>query len=363
MAAQLRGVLDDDADAARELEVLEEERDAHERAIVRARDAAPTCPTRCRAAGAPVRVAFVGQRTYFEACAPAAPAGGVDPRFIDFRGGAETGPMLDELRALRARTPSWSSGPRSCPPARSPRVRAPVLGFLTEPLPRAGPRAAPQPGVQPRRAARASTAATSTASICFDPLRLGRGGRAAAGLALHAAAGRRPPLPRADAVAPPAAGRSSSGYSTMHREDDAAAAQARVRPPALRPRADGRGAARGARRPPTSGINVHGDALAASSFENRVLLHLAAGHLVALRAAGADASAWSPASTTSRSATATSSTCACTSSPRAGRLRPRARSAATTTAAQFRASQVWPRVIARPVRRPRARSAPSARSR
>ena len=39
MAPQLRGVLDDDADAAGELEVLEEERDAHEFGrIVRARD-------------------------------------------------------------------------------------------------------------------------------------------------------------------------------------------------------------------------------------------------------------------------------------------------------------------------------------
>ena len=47
-----------------------------------------------------VRVAFVGQSVYFEHCALQAPAGGLEPSFVDFRAGAPAEPML--ARAARA---------------------------------------------------------------------------------------------------------------------------------------------------------------------------------------------------------------------------------------------------------------------
>ncbi|HEV7494430.1 hypothetical protein, partial [Baekduia sp.] len=85
--------------------------------------------------GAPVRVAFVGQRTYFEPCALSAPAGGLIPSFIDYRGGSETGPLHDALRRCAPHVVVVFR-PDALPAGALDGVDAPVLGVLTEPLPR-----------------------------------------------------------------------------------------------------------------------------------------------------------------------------------------------------------------------------------
>jgi len=66
-----------------------------------------------------------------------APAGGVVPAFFDFRGGAETGPLLDGLAGF-APDVVVVFRPHTLPPGTMDEVPAPVLGYLTEPLPHAG---------------------------------------------------------------------------------------------------------------------------------------------------------------------------------------------------------------------------------
>src|SRR3954469_23816560 len=79
-----------------------------------------------------------------------APARGVTPAFVDFRGGAEVAPMLDALRRIDPHVVVVFR-PEIVPPGTFAGVRAPVLPPRAPP--RAGAGAAPQPGVQPRRAA------------------------------------------------------------------------------------------------------------------------------------------------------------------------------------------------------------------
>jgi hypothetical protein len=83
------------------------------------------------------RLAFVGQREYFEYCSLEHPAGGVTPAFFDFRPDAP----LDPLRAaLAAFSPDvvLVFRPEILPPAALDGVDAVTVGYLTEPLPRPG---------------------------------------------------------------------------------------------------------------------------------------------------------------------------------------------------------------------------------
>ena len=99
---ELARVLHDHAHATGELEVLQEKCDLQERAIVLAPCTRPPSPNasrpvaRARAgpyaappAGAPARIAFVGQETYFRASALTSGTPQVLPRFIDFRAGSD----------------------------------------------------------------------------------------------------------------------------------------------------------------------------------------------------------------------------------------------------------------------------------
>lgn len=85
--------------------------------------------------GEPARVAFVGQRTYFEAAALHEPAGGLIPAFVDFRPGGDPDALLEELDRLRPHA-IVAFRPEALPAGALASVRAPVLGFVTEPLPR-----------------------------------------------------------------------------------------------------------------------------------------------------------------------------------------------------------------------------------
>lgn len=94
-------------------------------------------PYRTPPLGAPLRLAFVGQATFFEACALMQDAGGLATRFVEFRQDGDAERMLAEVRA-------WDPHvvlvfrPEIVPPGLFAGLEAATLGFLTEPLPRAG---------------------------------------------------------------------------------------------------------------------------------------------------------------------------------------------------------------------------------
>ena len=274
VAAQLHGVLDDHADASGELEVLEQEREAHER-LSYERVTSADLPYPLPAEGGPVRVAFVGQRTYFEACSMAAPAAGVQPRFIDFRGGTETAPMLEQLQRFAPHAVVVFR-PEIVPAGTFAQLPAPVLGFLTEPLPRPG--GEPHPHLEYNLAElRKVDRGNVDRVICFDP-----NGWSAADALLPV--WRSTPLPVADWVyrAPTPSRRPPRiifiGFSTMHRETTILPLKHALDIPHYAHALMGR-ELREVLAASDVGINVHNDATLIS-FENRVLLHLAAGHLV-----------------------------------------------------------------------------------
>jgi hypothetical protein len=225
--------------------------------------------------GRPLRVAFVGQRTYFEVCVPHAPVGGIVPSFVDFRGGGNVGELLTGLREQRPDAVVVFR-PEIIPPGLFGDLDVPVLGFTTEPLPRAGQDTHEQLEANLRELAQADRANFDRV-ICFDPY----GWDAAA---QHLPVWRCLPLPVDDRLYRPvtAARRPPRvifiGYSTWHRETYLIAAKHEFD---IGHYAHGligaelRGALAGA----DVGINLHG-ALTPLSFENRMLLHLASGHLV-----------------------------------------------------------------------------------
>jgi hypothetical protein len=220
-------------------------------------------------------VAFVGQRTYFEACAMAAPAGGIEPCFIDFRGGANTGELLAELGAFEPDVVVVFR-PEIIPAGLFATLRAPIVGFATEPLPRAGEESHDNLEwnlVELDRADRANFDRV----ICFDPY-----GWAAAAARLPA--WRCMPLPVDDrlfrnvtpARRPPRV--IFIGYSTMHRERYLLRAKHEFDIGHYAHGLMGE-ELRETLAAADVGINLHG-APWPLSFENRVLLHLASGHLV-----------------------------------------------------------------------------------
>jgi hypothetical protein len=225
--------------------------------------------------GSAVRVAFVGQRTYFEVCAQPEPARGVQPLFVDYRGGAETAPMLEALERFDPHAVVCFR-PEIFPAGTFAQLRAPVVGFITEPLPRAG-RSSHQNLDYNLAELQKVDRGNVDRVICFDSL----GWEAAAELV---PAWRCMPLPVADWVyRRPTRSRHPPrvifiGWSTMHRETALLGLKHDFDLPHYAHALMGdelREVLAGA----DVGINLHGDRWLVS-FENRVLLHLAAGHLV-----------------------------------------------------------------------------------
>lgn len=83
------------------------------------------------------RVAFVGQATFFEACAQHAPAGGIDPVFVDHRGGGDSAALRRRLDQLDPDVVIVFR-PETVAPHTFDGLRATMLGYNTEPLPREG---------------------------------------------------------------------------------------------------------------------------------------------------------------------------------------------------------------------------------
>lgn len=102
--------------------------------------------TRCRPAigadlppaGSPLRVAFVGQRTYFELCSQMQPSPALQTSFVDYRDGEDPGVLTAELRSCEPDVVVVFR-PEVVPSGVFDDMQFLTVGYLTEPLPLRGP--------------------------------------------------------------------------------------------------------------------------------------------------------------------------------------------------------------------------------
>jgi hypothetical protein len=223
----------------------------------------------------PVRLAFIGQKTFFEACA----LGDEHPRFVttflEFRKGGDVEALLAALEAFAPHVVVVFR-PEIIPEGAFAGLRAARLGFLTEPIPRGVSASHPD---QERRLWELGQvdAANFDRVVSFDPL-------IAETASQILPVWRSLPLPVADRyfkpVGEPLHGRPRVlfvGRSTPHREFLLTPAKHLYD---VLHYAFGVGAdeLEGVMDEHDVGINLHNEPYL--SFENRVSLHLAAGHLV-----------------------------------------------------------------------------------
>lgn len=220
------------------------------------------------------RLAFVGQREYFEQCSLERPAWGVEPVFLDYKPGGPVAPLVQALDAL-APDVVLVFRPELMPVGALAEVPGVIVGYLTEPLPRPAGRYHPDLDVRMRNL-RGLDTANFDRIVSFDPL-------LAPTVAEVVPVWRSLPIPVADRLyAPP---RPASGpprllfvgRSTAHRESflgdvkrdfdcvHVAHGLTGDRLVELMGEAD-------------IGINLHNEPY--PTFENRVSLYLAAGLLV-----------------------------------------------------------------------------------
>jgi hypothetical protein len=235
----------------------------------------PALPYALPAPDVPLRVAFVGQRTYFETALLEAPAKGVVPSFVDFRAGDEAEPMLAALAAADPHVVVVFR-PDTIPPGALGGVRAPVLGFATEPLPRAGRSGHPELDYHLAELRKADRGNFDRV-VCADPL----GWEAASELL---PTWRCLPLPVADSLyrAPVPSRRPPRivfiGHPTMHRETALLGLKHQFDLPHYAHALLG-DELRRVLAEADVGIALRNDRWL-TAFQNVVLLHLAAGHLV-----------------------------------------------------------------------------------
>jgi len=227
-------------------------------------------------AGRPLRTAFVGQSTFFAVCSLERPAGGLEPRFFEFRRGGDPDGLRAGLEAFAPDVvvvfrpevvPAGALAGLPGDPAR--------LGFLTEPIPRTRGRVHPD---LERRLSELRDVDPGNVDrvVSFDPMIADTAGEVLpVWRSLPLPVSDRAYLPVGSSLGPPRA--LFVGRSTEHRE--------KVLTPAkheydLLHLAFGVHGDRldQAMAEHDVGINLHNEPY--PSFENRVLLHLAAGHLV-----------------------------------------------------------------------------------
>lgn len=226
------------------------------------------------AAGHPVRLAFVGQATFFEACALEGERPGLRCRFYEYRAGADAGLLVAELRRFDPHVVVVFR-PEIIPAGAFGELPATTLGYLTEPLPRRGDGA--HEDLERRMGElRRVDGANFDRIISFDPL-----------IAQTAAevlpVWRSVCLPVSDRFYRPVAGLDGHprllfvGRSTEHRETLLTPIKHSYDVLHV---AFGVGAERLVElfAEHDVGINIHNEPY--PSYENRVSLHLAAGHLV-----------------------------------------------------------------------------------
>jgi hypothetical protein len=83
----------------------------------------------------PLRVAFVGQATYFRSCSLTFPCNALEPSFVDHRAGVPIAPVLAQLEQIRPDVVIVFR-PEIVPRGAFASLDAITLGYLTEPLPR-----------------------------------------------------------------------------------------------------------------------------------------------------------------------------------------------------------------------------------
>jgi hypothetical protein len=232
-------------------------------------------PYRAPALGAPMRIAFVGQSTFFEACAMHEHSARFQTRFIEFRDGADADAMLAALREHQPHAVAVFR-PEIIPAGAFGDLRAATLGFLTEPLPRTSGRRE-HPDLRKRRSDLRKLDPTNFDRIVsFDPLIVRTADR-------YMPVWRSLPIPVADRLYATVRRIESTpqmlfvGRSTPHRESFLAPTKAEfdLLHIAFGVAADELEAVM---REHQVAINLHNEPY--PSFENRVCLHLAAGHLV-----------------------------------------------------------------------------------
>jgi hypothetical protein len=225
-------------------------------------------------AAAPLRLAFVGQTTYFKFCALQRPTDGLHPMFVEFRAGAPSGAMMTALTEFDPHV-VLVFRPEIVPAGLFRDLDAVTVGYLTEPL----PRKQEESHEDLRRRLddlRFVDVANFDRIVSFDPLVADVAGSVTP-------VWRSLPLPVADEYfAPVRAPRNPPralfvGRSTPHREQFLVPCKHRfdvvhiahgISNEELLPfleQAD-------------IGINLHNEPY--PSFENRVSIHLAAGHLL-----------------------------------------------------------------------------------
>jgi hypothetical protein len=222
------------------------------------------------------RVAFVGQSTFFRACVPPEQGGHLETTFIEFREGKDPAPMRAALDRF-APDAVVLFRPEVVPPGTLADVAVPVIGFLTEPVPRTLA-ARPHPDLAKRgRDLERLDPANIDRLVTFDPLIAPVAERVFPiwrSLAIPVADQLfRAPAPlRVDPLRLVFVGR-----STPHRETFLAPVKASYD---LLHVAFGAGIEEldGLLRDHDVTLNLHNEPY--PSFENRVCLHLAGGHLV-----------------------------------------------------------------------------------
>src|SRR4051795_1061353 len=225
--------------------------------------------------GEPLRLAFVGQQTFFEVCSLVERSRRVTTMFHDFRQGADADAMHAALDAFAPHAVVvWR--PEIVPAGALDGLRATVSGFLPEPIPRTPGRRA-HPDLRRRRAdLRAADAGNFDRVVAFDPLIVPTADE-------FLPVWRALPIPVADRLyasvrapdGPPRVG--FVGRSTPHRE------RFLIRPKHELDLLHVAFGLHGAELDDFMAridvaINLHNEPY--PSFENRVCLHLAAGHLV-----------------------------------------------------------------------------------
>ena len=225
--------------------------------------------------GRPLRLAFVGQSTYFRACALEDERRDVQTRFIEFRKDGDATQLRRDLDTFAPHVVAVFR-PEIIPAGTLAGLRAATLGFLTEPIQRQV--GGGHPDLDRRMwELQQVDAASFDRVVAFDPL------------IVDTASGVLPvwravPLPVADRFYRPVAPLRGHprvlfvGRSTEHREHMLGPAKRHM--PDLLHLAFGAGADELEELLDAHdvGLNLHNQTYL--SFENRVCLHLAAGHLV-----------------------------------------------------------------------------------
>jgi len=221
-----------------------------------------------------LRVAFVGQGAYFRQCVLERESDGLQPTFLDFHTAAAPGPLLAKLEQLRPHV-VLVFRPEIIPPKLFHGLDAVTIGYLTEPLPREARSEHPDLSVRMWWLEQVDSS-NFDRIVCFDPL-------IAQSASEVLPVWRSLPIPVADSLFMDVPERGDPvrllfiGRSTEHREELLAPIK-RAHPIVhIGHGLFGEPLRRTLRRSDVQ-LNLHNNPY--PSFENRVCIALAAGHLV-----------------------------------------------------------------------------------